>query len=144
MAETMPDIEGALRTWLRTQTDLTALIGNRVFFGVPKGAAEASFPLVTVQLVDSRDDGSEAPVSLDLVQFDVWGSLDTSGNGKKAEATSVVNALRSVCRQVRGRTALTATVAAFGIEIVGVAWAPDPDDDRPRYVVTAEVTSIST
>lgn len=144
MSDTLPDIEGALRTWLRAQATITAVVGNRVFFGVPKGATEASFPLITVQLVDASDDASEAPLTQALVQFDVWGSIDESGNGKKADATAVVNTLRSVFRTVRGRTALTASVAAFGIDTVGIGWSPDPDNDRPRYVVTAEVTAVST
>ena len=144
MSDTLPDIEGALRTWLRAQSPITALVGQRVFFGVPKGATEVTFPLITVQLVDARDDDSEAPLTQALVQFDVWGSIDESGNGKKAETTVVVNTLRSVLRTVRGRTALTASVAAFGIDAVGIGWSPDPDNDRPRYVVTAEVTAVST
>lgn len=144
MSDTLPDIEGALRTWLRAQSPITALVGQRVFFGVPKGATEVTFPLITVQLVDASDDASEAPLTQALVQFDVWGSIDESGNGKKAETTVVVNTLRSVLRTVRGRTALTASVAAFGIDAVGIGWSPDPDNDRPRYVVTAEVTAVST
>jgi len=144
VSDTLPDIEGALRTWLRAQSPITALVGQRVFFGVPKGATEVTFPLITVQLVDASDDASEAPLTQALVQFDVWGSIDESGNGKKAETTVVVNTLRSVLRTVRGRTALTASVAAFGIDAVGIGWSPDPDNDRPRYVVTAEVTAVST
>jgi len=144
VSDTLPDIEGALRTWLRAQAAVTAAVGQRVFFGVPKGAAETSFPLITVQLVDARDDDSEAPLTQAVVQIDVWGTIDDSGNGKKAECTTVVNTVRSVLRTVRGRTALTATVAAFGIDVIGMAWAPDPDNDRPRYVVTAEVTAVST
>jgi hypothetical protein len=144
-AEQYPDVEGALRTWLRGQATITALVGQRVFFGVPRKANEASFPMIVVRRVGGTDDGSEAPVDRALIQFDAWGSLDASGNGDKAAATTLVNTLRALFFTVRGRTALTATVAAFGITVVGgPLWLPDPDNDRPRYVVTAEVTAIST
>lgn len=140
----MPDIEGALRTWLRAQPAVTAIVGQRVFFGVPKAATEASFPMLTVQLVAGADEESDAPVDRSTVQVDVWGSLDESGNGRKAECTALMNAVRAAFRDVRGRTPLTAAVAAFGLNVVGRLWLPDQDNDRPRYVLSVEVTSIAT
>lgn len=135
-----PDVEGALRTWLREHADIQAVVGRRVFFGVPKSP---TWPLITVQRIGGGQDSSEAPVDLALVQLDVWGSIDPSGNGRKAETTAAVNALRSVLGSVSNRTALTSAVDVFGIEVVSVVWAPDPEDDRPRYVVTAEVAAMS-
>jgi hypothetical protein len=143
VTDTFPDIEGALRTWLRTKASLTAIVGQRIFFGVPKGATESSFPLIIVQLIGMAVERSDAPLDVALVQFDVWGSLDASGNGVKSTATALANALRSELDAVRGRTALTASVDAFGIELAGMNWLPDQDNDRPRYVVTAEVTAIA-
>ena len=43
-AATLPDVEGAVRAWLRAHPRL-ALLGTRVFFGVPEGV---TFPFVTV------------------------------------------------------------------------------------------------
>lgn len=142
MTDTLPDVEGALRTWLRTQTTVTALVGQRIFFGVPKGATEATFPMIAISRIGGGDAPGDAPVDIALVQFDVWGSIDDSGNGRKAEATAVVNALRSTVRSVAD-TPLTADVDAFGIDVQSVIWLPDPANDRPRYTVTAEVTAIS-
>jgi hypothetical protein len=139
--ETWPDTEGALRDWLREQPSLQALVARRVFFGVPRNARQ--WPLVTVQRVGGAEDISEAPVDRALVQIDVWGEIDGSGNGDKAGTTAVVNALRSLLGSVKHRTPLNATVDALGVTVAGVAWVPDPADDRPRYVVTAEVTAVS-
>lgn len=142
-ADAIPDVEGALRTWLRTVASVTAIVGQRVFFGIPKGATEAKFPLIAVSRVGGVMAAGDAPVDLALVQIDVWGSLDDSGNGKKAEATALVNTLRSELAAVRGRTALTASVAAFGFVEQSCIWLPDSDNDRPRYALTVEVAGIS-
>lgn len=143
MSDTLPDVEGALRTWLRTRTALTALVGQRVFFGVPKAAREDTFPLVTVQLVGTRPETSEAPIVHHLIQFDVWGSIDDSGNGRKAEALTVVNTLWAQLRDINAETALTASVVAYGLNVESLVWNPDPDNDRPRYTLTAEISARS-
>lgn len=143
MTDVLPDLEGGLRTWLRAQAALSAIVGQRVFFGIPKKATETTFPLLVVSRVGGALDPSEAPVDRPLLQIDVWGSLDASGNGKKAETTALVNTLRSLLAAVRGRTALSADVDAFGFDEQSCVWLPDPDNDRPRYALTVEVTGIS-
>lgn len=143
-ADAIPDLEGGCRTWLRTLPSISAIVSNRVFFGIPKAADESKFPLITVARVGGGlGPTSDAPVDAALLQFDVWGSLDASGNGKKAEVTALVNTLRSELAAIRGRTALTATVAAFGFVEQSCIWLPDPDNDRPRYVLTVEACGIS-
>lgn len=144
MPEALPDIEGALRTWMRTLPSVIAIVGQRVFFGVPKNAVDATFPLVTVSRVGGGDAEGEAPVDQALVQVECWGSIDGSGNGRKAQATALVNAVRSEFRAVNGSTVLSGTTIAFGINVESVVWLPDPDSDRPRYVVTAEVIAMVT
>lgn len=141
----MPDVEGGVRTFLRAQAGVTAIVGQRVFFGIPKNADENTFPLVVVSRVGGGDDPEgEAPVDNALMQIDCWGGIDTSGNGKKAQAVALVNAVRDALFAVRGRTALSSTVDAAGIVVQSVVWLPDPSNDRPRYSLTAEVTAIST
>lgn len=140
---TWPDVEGALRTWLRAQSGVSAIVGNRVFFGVPRKATESSFPMVVVTRVGGAPDLSEAPVDLALVQVDCWGSLNGAGDPLKATATDLVNAVRAALESVNGRTTLTAGVDVFGIAVESVIWSPDPDNDRPRYSVTAEVAAIA-
>jgi hypothetical protein len=140
-----PDVEGAVRDWLRADPGVSAFVGSRVFFGVPRNARDPqSFPLVTVARVGGAADPNEAPVDLALLSIECWGSIDPSGNGDKAEATAVVNAVRSALEGINGRTALSGFVDAFGVAEAGVVFAPDPDNDRPRYVLTAEVTAMAT
>ena len=140
--DAFPDTEGAIRTWLRAQPAVTALVGQRVFFGIPKAATEATFPLVTVQLVSTVPDPSEAPVDRSLIQIDCWGSLDASGNGQKAAATALVNTIRALLHSITQPTPM-GTVTVFGANVESVTWLPDPTNDRPRYVLTAEVTAIT-
>ena len=140
---TWPDVEGGLRTYLRANSGVSALVGNRVFFGVPRKATETSFPLVTVQRVGGGADLSDAPVDVALLQVDCWGSLNANGDPLKVTATHLVNTVRAAVEAVNGRTTLTSGVDAFGITVESVVWAPDPDNDRPRYSVTAEVTAIA-
>lgn len=141
--ETFPDVEGGLRTWLRTRPEITALVGHRVFFGVPKRASAASFPLITVQRVGGGDEPGHTPLDIALIQIDCWGELDDSGNGVKSGATALVNAVRTALRAVVTDTRLTTGVIAHGANVESIQWLPDPDNDRPRYSVTAEVTAIS-
>lgn len=136
MTESWPDVEGALRAYLRADAGVAAIVGARVFFGVPRGATEATFPLITVQRVGGGADTSEAPLDIALVQIDCWGVLDASGNGDKAGATALLNTVRSACSHVTDPT-------IRGINVQTVIWLPDPDTDRPRYSVTAEVAAIS-
>jgi hypothetical protein len=141
--DAFPDTEGAIRTWLRAQPAVTALVGQRVFFGIPKGATEATFPLISVQLVSTVPDPSEAPIDRALLQIDCWGSLDASGNGQKAAATALVNTVRALLHSITQPTPM-GTVTVFGCNVESVTWLPDPTNDRPRYSLSAEVTAIRT
>ena len=139
----MPDVEGAVRTWLRAQTGIQAVVVQRVFFGVPRNVSESDFPMITVARVGGGDDLGEAPVDRALIQLSCWGTIDANKNPIKSSATAVVNAVRSAVRGVRGRTSLTAGVVAFGLNVESVVWLPDPENDRPRYVITVDVTAMS-
>lgn len=142
MANAFPDVEGGIRTYLRADSDVSAIVGSRVFFGVPKAATDAAFPLVTVSRIGGGTDDSDAPLDFALVQIDCWGTIDSSGHGDKAAATTLVNAVRSALDRMNGPTTLAGGTVGFGVQEAGVIWAPDPDNDRPRYAVTAEVTAV--
>lgn len=148
MSDDFPDVEGGLRTYLRADAGViaaTATVGSEasVWFGIPKGATEAYYPMAVVFLVTATDDTSDAPLDIPLVQIDCWGSLHPNGNGDKASATALVNAVRSALHAVRGRTVLAPGITAFGFNVESAAWLPDPDNDRPRYAITAEGAAIS-
>lgn len=141
MSEEFPDVEGGLRTYLRADVALTtALGGQRVFMQVPD---DPPYPCVTVARVGGGESAtSDTPVDHALVSIECWGELDANGRPKWVALMSVVNAVRSALSVIRGRTTLSSDVDAFGVTVAGVVRAPDPDNGRPRYVVTAEVAAI--
>lgn len=132
-----PDVEGALRTYLRNDTGLAALVDRRVFFGVPQDPTR--FPLVTIQRIGGgQDPSADVPIDLAVVQVDAWGNPR-----RKDEAYGVMAAIRTALEAIRGRTQLDTGVTAFGAEVETVLFAPDPADDRPRYSATVLVTAIA-
>lgn len=134
-----PDVEGAVRTYLRGETPA----GNRVFFGVPRDADEDTWPLIVVSRVGGGGDGSDAPVDVALVQLDCWGTFGASGNGDKAGATALVNAARAALEAMGTDQPILSGTQLHGANVESVLWLPDPDNDRPRYVATAEVTAVA-
>lgn len=128
----MADIEGAVRDALRADPGVTALVGQRVHFGVP---STPQWPLVTIARVGGGDDPGEAPLDQPLVQIDCWGA-----ERNKTQARAVADAVRAWARTVRRATALNGSVTAYGVNVESDIWAPD-DTDRPRYAITASVTA---
>lgn len=137
---TWPDVEDAVRQYLRNWPALNDIIDRRVFFGVPK--KDARFPMLTIMRVGGGDDTSEAPVDNALIQVQVWGRVPTEGGGK-AECTHMALLVRQALSELRSRTSVTTDVDLCGATVANVVWVPDPADDRPRYIVTATVTAIS-
>lgn len=136
---TWADVEGLVRTYLRADAGVTGLVGQRVFFGIPKEAKERTFPLVVVSRAGGGQAPGEAPLDVAIIQVDCWGSIDErTGNGIKATATALVNTVRAAFEAV----GTDATAVLAGANVESVLWLPDQDNDRPRYVLTAEVSSI--
>lgn len=142
-AEYWPDVEGGMKTYLLADTDVIAAVGTRVFFAVP---ASPTFPLVCVRRVGGGEGLGEAPVDEAIIAFDCWGDVKD-----KASAYTVKAAVRRALFKIRGGPTVLRTPAAgvpgvdaFGASVNGDTWAPDPADDRSRYVVTAAVTAIAT
>jgi len=138
-----PDVEGGVRTYLRGYADLVALVGARVFFGIPN---EPTWPLVVVSRVGGGDDSSDAPFDEALVRLDCWGRLyqdtdPTKRHGDKAGCRAVANAVRSAIADLTHLPATAAGVFLAGGSVVADTWEPDPDDDRPRYSLLAQITA---
>jgi len=139
--ETLPDVEGGIRAWLRADTAVATLIGNRVFFDVPR--VGPTFPLVTIARVGGSDDTSDAPIDRCALRITVWGALTTDGKPNKAGCFAVKNAVRAALLSIRSRTTVTAGVDVFGAQVSGDLYAPDAtDNDRPRYTLTVFVTAV--
>lgn len=138
-----PDVEGGIRDYLRGHASVSALVGTRVFFGIP---ATPTFPLVVVQRVGGADDPSEAAIDQAVIQIDCWGRLyadsdPTHVGGDKAGCDAIRRAVRKALRDIRTATALNASVVAYGARVESDPFRPDPDSDRPRYAITASVTA---
>lgn len=141
MSTNYPDPEGLIRDGLKADAGVVAIVGNRGFFGIPKRATEATFPLFTVARVGGGQALGDAPLDVALVQIDCWGSLDARGNGLKAQCTALVNAVRSSLEAMGTETRIAGV--ELGVNVESVLWLPDPDNARPRYSITAEVAVIS-
>lgn len=147
--EDWPDVEGAMRTYLRNDAGLVPLINGRVFFSVPKnssgkGVAEGSFPLILVTRIGGGESRGEAPLDMALLQFDVMGKKSEQAGGGKGPTTIVALALQKAISKIRGRTELTPGVTAFNARIASSFYSPFPGDDRPRQIITAVIPSIVT
>lgn len=147
MSVEFPDVEGATRTYLRAHTDVAAVVSTRVFFAVP---ASATFPLVVLSQVGGFDDPGDAPTDEALIQFDCWGGLhtDTLASPNKAEADRTRRAVRQALYDLNHDhtdVVLTGTdahtVRLHGAAVQSDLYLPDPDNARPRYVVTAQITA---
>lgn len=135
--KTFPDTEGAVRTWLKTKTEITSKVGTRVFFGYPEGTPAT--PLIVLARVGGAPQRSEAPVDVALLQFDCWGT-----GRNKAQATDVMLALVGVLESMQAGVTLDSTTRGFGSAVESSPWLPEPTSDQARYVVTAVVTAIKT
>ena len=134
ITEVFPDTTGAMRTWLRAQTAISALVGTRVYvFGIP---TDTAYPFIVVTPIAGSDDSSTAPIDNAVLQFQVWAHDVLS-------ATAVLRALRSVLFGIQGTTALDANTRCFGAEIDLVSYSPDPVSRKSRFIVTSRVTAIA-
>lgn len=123
----MTDVEGGLRAALRAEG--LPGVGSRVFVDV-EGSPQ--LPYVTIGLVDSVDDESDAPLDLELVQLDAWGAT-------KLQAHEVYRSLRTWLRTLPPGSTLAPGTTFKGARVVpGTSYLPD-DDGTARYVITAEI-----
>lgn len=134
--ESWPDVEGAMRAWLRSRTEITALVGQHVFFGAPDDATESDYPMIVISRVGGGNDLSEAPIDLPTMQLTVWAPLR-----RKDTATAVKNVLKGVLGSIRSPTTVVGFAVLYGAEVNTDVWLPDPADNRPGYMLTVEVTA---
>ena len=130
------DVEGAVRTWLRTVPQVASLVDTRVFFQIPP---ETAWPILTLQEVGGSID-EYVPTQSSLLQIDCWGSPHpTPGKTNKSESKEVCLAVCNALRALNSGTALNDEVVALGALILSAPWVPDPASNQARYSITAEV-----
>lgn len=133
-----------LRDWLREQFSAsvgTDANGTRMVYahGLPDAAYNAGTlrgTAVTLYTAGGTDGGTvhDRP----FVRFNVWAESATT-----AEAAAY--ALKALMERTKPGTALglaaaPSTVRLTGADVPSPIWAPDPDTNRPRFVVTATLT----
>lgn len=133
----LPDVEQVLSMFLRSLTEITDLVDQRVWTQLPglkAGQEEWRFPCVRLVRIGGRP-VLQRPLYIDrpLLQFDIWG-------GPKVEARTIAETCRAALAQAH-------TVAHDGAvisdaELGALAFLPDDDflPPKPRYTFDAAVT----
>lgn len=115
------DVDSAVRDWARDQVDSA---NRRVFFGANDSVVD--------QIVLHRVGGADDNV---LYQFDCWASNRAAA---AALATDLETAADNLARYE------TDDVVLHGATWESTRWFPDPETDRPRFVVDVTFTATST
>lgn len=131
-AVVVPDVEGGVRDWLNSQSDLTGTYG-KVWFSVDP---RQEFPYATLQLISAVPETSDAPVFRIMVQIDVYDDIR-----QRARCFRMTGLIIGHLQSIRQATALNADVVAYGAEVQSVTYLPDPGDAKPRYSLTVLVTA---
>jgi hypothetical protein len=131
------DVEGPIRTWARAESHITALAGQRSWFGTPKGAVPSS-PWITMHLVnDVPVPDGQAPLSNALVQFDCYAPL-------KADAAALGVAVVTAAESLLAGTLLDSTLRCEAAFVRRRQWLPDPAQNLPRYSLDVEFLVCAT
>lgn len=134
MSETdLPDGEGAIRAWLRADPNVTALFGQRIFFGVDDPSA---YPVALVQRVGGGQDGTSAEGlhDLALIQVDVVGNVHD-----KASAFAAMSVVMNSLNELRNYVHETTRVLGTNVQ----SWAYIPDvSERARYTLTLQAFCV--
>lgn len=128
MAETtLPDAEGAVRTYLRADAAVAAVFSTRVFFGVDTPSA---YPVAVVQRIGGGLGGTEEGLQdIALLQVDVWGDVHD-----KASAFAGMQRVIEALHAAANYTGHSGTIL-YGCNVQSWAFLPD-DGERARYSVT--------
>lgn len=138
--EALPDVEAAVRAWLRAQPTITALVGSRSFVGIP--AQDVTFPFLSLTRIGG---GAQPHVPWDepQVSIDCWAApaaAGVKGYPNRPAAQVLAAAVAAAIRALNGPVAAGAGAWLIGGQVLGVAWAPDVGPPAiPRFVVTAQM-----
>lgn len=150
MSTEFPDVEGAVRSYLRAHADVVAVASNRGYFAVP---TNPTWPLYVVTEVGTFEAESDAPVDDVTIRIDCWGDVHagTENHPKKGQARALRDAVRQALHDLHHHPvdidlAATSdraaqTVRLDGARVQSALYVPDPTDSRPRYAITASVTA---
>lgn len=133
------DVESAAKAWLAT-TDVAPLVtrtagGLSVFLAMP---ASAPTPCVIVRRVGGGPAvRKDLPEDHSRLSFDCW--ADT-----RSQAILIARTLIAECDSLgRNGGYIAGSVYLCVADVLSLLWLPDPDSDKPRYIVDALVTSLT-
>lgn len=124
MPVVIPDTEAMVSSFLRSRSEVTTLVAQRVFGELPK---EPSYPAVRITRV-AGSPVTDTHLSLDapLLQLDVFG-------GTKAQARTIA----ATCMAVIAELPLTVVDGGYvtGVRFGSLAYQPDDafSPPKPRY-----------
>lgn len=131
----LPDIERLVSNYLRSNADVTALVGQHVYTVLPKDAS-AKFPLVRLTRVTGGPLFSQ-PLRYDEahLQVDCWG-------GSKLVAWQTAATIAAVLAE-GGLIGTQAEGVVVNVEVAGLQDLPDDsfDPPQPRWVLDVNVTA---
>jgi len=140
-AATFAPVTAPLRDWLRehfaTEVGTDTEGRPQVYAGgtLPAAVDLASGPAVSFSTAGGLDGGTlhDRP----FARFNIWAESAT-------DAEACAYALRAVLAHAAGAalgtTADPSDVRLAGADTAAPLWAPDPDNNRPRFVVTSTLT----
>jgi hypothetical protein len=134
------DVEGACKTWLLTIPAVADQVGgHRIWFMKPHVLKDEDYPYLQLQRVGGGPrPGAEAPVDHALIQLDAYGPK----NGK-ISALNVISAVANAIHDLRHADVGEQAVVLWPSQVMAVRYLPEPDDGRPRYSLTAEITATA-
>lgn len=128
---TLPDAEGVVRSYLRSVAAVTALFGQRIFFGADDPSA---YPVAILQRIGGGLDSTEGLQDVALLQLDVYGDVHD-----KASAFTALSACLNALNDARNYTAVNTRLLGVSVQ----SWAFLPDDaERSRYSVTFQAYCV--
>lgn len=124
-----PNVEALVSAFLREQTEVIALLGDRVYTSLPKNP---EWPAARVVVIDEAPAGSPLWLVGAVIQVDAWG-------GTKADAWRIAN----TCRAAIDRRLVGAHPEGVvtGVTLGGLLDEPDEDftPAKPRWLFTSTV-----
>lgn len=127
----LPDIEQLMSSFLGDQSEIVALVGDRVYTAVPKAPV---WPLLLVRRIGGVPIvGNPLRVDQPIVQLDAYG-------GTKKQARDLCETARAAIQQRVQGTHATGVVASF--RFGNMNWLPDQfyEPAKPRYVADVTLT----
>jgi hypothetical protein len=131
------DVETLMKEWTAT-TGVAPLVartgGFNIYLAMP---ASSPMPAVVIDRVGGGPSPrSDLPQEVSRISFACWGNSRAQAG---EIARMLVGELETLART--GGWIQDDVLLAAG-EVLSVIWLPDPDSDKPRYIVDALVTTV--